>query len=105
MKHFAAIAALLLIAAPVMADSNLPPAPFANRQLDDPSQEARAVALMEELRCLVCQGQSIADSNAELAGEVRVGGEAIDPGECAMAHALADVAVPEGARCLVARPL
>src|SRR5207249_8775043 len=37
----------------------------------DPGQEAKAEALMEELRCLVCQGQSIADSDAELAGDMR----------------------------------
>src|SRR5205085_5216620 len=53
------------------ADSNLPPAYWANRQLPDPGQEAKAEALMEELRCLVCQGQSIADSDAELAGDMR----------------------------------
>ena len=62
---------LLFIAAPAMADSDLPPARWANEQLPDPRQEARAKALMEELRCLVCQGQSIADSNAELAGDMR----------------------------------
>jgi cytochrome c-type biogenesis protein CcmH len=56
---------------PLWADSNLPPAYWANRQLPDPNQEAKAQALMEELRCLVCQGQSIADSDAELAGDMR----------------------------------
>ncbi|MEO8453954.1 MAG: cytochrome c-type biogenesis protein [Sphingomicrobium sp.] len=56
---------------PLLADSNLPPAYWANRQLPDPAQEAKAEALMEELRCLVCQGQSIADSDAELAGDMR----------------------------------
>ena len=61
----------LLIAQPLLADSNLPPAYWANRQLPDPKQEAKAQALMEELRCLVCQGQSIADSDAELAGDMR----------------------------------
>jgi cytochrome c-type biogenesis protein CcmH len=65
------IALALLAAAPAMADSNLPPAYWANRQLPDPRQEARAQQLMEELRCLVCQGQSIADSDAELAGDMR----------------------------------
>ncbi|MBA3897557.1 MAG: cytochrome c-type biogenesis protein CcmH [Sphingomonadaceae bacterium] len=40
-------------------------------QLPDPRQEAAAKALMESVRCLVCQGQSIADSNAELAGDMR----------------------------------
>ena len=61
----------LLAAQPALADSSLPPAQWANRQLPDPRQEARARALMEELRCLVCQGQSIADSDAELAGDMR----------------------------------
>jgi cytochrome c-type biogenesis protein CcmH len=66
-----AILAALLSAQPVLADSNLPPAYWANRQLPDAQQEARAEALMEQLRCLVCQGQSIADSDAELAGDMR----------------------------------
>jgi cytochrome c-type biogenesis protein CcmH len=61
----------LFIAQPLLADSNLPPAYWANRELPDAKQEARAQALMEELRCLVCQGQSIADSDAELAGDMR----------------------------------
>ncbi len=60
-----------LFAAPAMADSSLPPAHYAYRQLPDAKQEARARALMEELRCLVCQGQSIADSDAEIAGDMR----------------------------------
>ena len=61
----------LALAAPALADSSLPPAQWANRQLPDPRQEARAQALMEEIRCLVCQGQSIADSDAELASDMR----------------------------------
>ena len=64
-------ALLVLAAAPALADSNMPPAYWANRQLPDARQEAAAVELMEELRCLVCQGQSIADSDAELAGDMR----------------------------------
>jgi cytochrome c-type biogenesis protein CcmH len=63
--------ALLLIAAPLYADSSLPPSRWANEQLPDPRQEAAATALMQEIRCLVCQGQSIADSDAELAGDMR----------------------------------
>ena len=62
---------LLFCSAPALADSQLPPARWANEQLPDARQEAQAKALMEELRCLVCQGQSIADSNAELAGDMR----------------------------------
>lgn len=61
----------LFLAQPLLADSNLPPAYWSDRQLPDPTQEAKAQALMAELRCLVCQGQSIADSNAELAGDMR----------------------------------
>jgi cytochrome c-type biogenesis protein CcmH len=66
-----ALFAMALIAAPALADSDLPPAPLADTQLADPKQEAQAKALMETIRCLVCQGQSIADSNAELAGDMR----------------------------------
>jgi cytochrome c-type biogenesis protein CcmH len=65
------ILAALLLAVPAMADSDLPPAYWANRQLTDARQEAKAQDLMNELRCLVCQGQSIADSDAELAGDMR----------------------------------
>ena len=64
-------AVALLIATTLLADSNLPPAYWSNRQLPDPKEEAQAQALMEQLRCLVCQGQSIADSDAELAGDMR----------------------------------
>jgi len=70
MRAFAA-AFLLLLATPALADSNLPPSYWAYRQLPDAKQEAKAQALMQEIRCLVCQGQSIADSDAELAGDMR----------------------------------
>ena len=65
--------ALLALAftTPLMAQSNMPPSYWAYRQLPDAKQEAQAQALMQELRCLVCQGQSIADSDAELAGDMR----------------------------------
>jgi cytochrome c-type biogenesis protein CcmH len=66
-----ALSLALLAAQPLLADSNLPPAYWADRQLPDPKEEAKAQALMAELRCLVCQGQSIADSDAELAGDMR----------------------------------
>jgi cytochrome c-type biogenesis protein CcmH len=64
-------AALLFLPAPALAQSAMPPAEYADRQLPDPRQEAQAKALMETLRCLVCQGQSIADSDAEMAGDMR----------------------------------
>ena len=62
---------IIVLAPPVYADSNLPPTYWSDRQLPDARQEAQAQALMDELRCLVCQGQSIADSDAELAGDMR----------------------------------
>lgn len=62
---------LAMLATPLLADSSLPPAPLAYTELPDPKQEAKAKALMESLRCLVCQGQSIADSDAEMAGDMR----------------------------------
>jgi cytochrome c-type biogenesis protein CcmH len=70
MKRFVFLIALFA-AAPALADSSLPPAYWADRQLPDARQERQAQALMEEIRCLVCQGQSIADSDAELAGDMR----------------------------------
>jgi cytochrome c-type biogenesis protein CcmH len=38
---------------------------------DDPEKEARFQVLIAELRCLVCQNQNLADSNAELAQDMR----------------------------------
>ena len=61
----------LLLASPATAQDLLPPAPYAYKQLDDPAQEAKAQALMETLRCLKCQSQSIADSDAPMAGDMR----------------------------------
>lgn len=62
---------LLLLAAPLAAQQSLPPAPYAYNQLEDPAQEAAALELMETLRCLKCQSQSIADSDAPMAGDMR----------------------------------
>lgn len=66
-----ALLALALVAAPATADPTRPAPALANTQLRDPAQEAQARALMLELRCLVCQGQSIADSDADMAGDMR----------------------------------
>lgn len=60
---FAAI--LMLSAAPLAAQD------YAEVSLPDPAQEAKAVALMDSLRCVVCQGQPISGSNADLAGDMR----------------------------------
>ncbi|HCB75968.1 MAG TPA: cytochrome C biogenesis protein [Sphingomonas bacterium] len=62
---------LALVAAPALGQSNQAAAPMANVQLPDPAKERDAKALMETLRCVVCQGQSIADSDAEMAGDMR----------------------------------
>ncbi len=40
-------------------------------EFDDAIQESRFISLSEELRCLVCQNQSLADSNAALAQDLR----------------------------------
>ena len=57
--------ALLLTATPTWAVEP-------GEQLKDPALEARARALSQELRCLVCQNQSIDDSNADLARDLRL---------------------------------
>lgn len=65
------ICLIALLAAPVLAQQSLPPAPLAYQQLENPVQEAAAQDLMETLRCLKCQSQSIADSDAPMAGDMR----------------------------------
>jgi len=69
-RHVLAIL-MLALALPLAAQDTMPPAPYAYRQLDDPAQEAAAQELMETLRCLKCQSQSIADSDAPMAGDMR----------------------------------
>lgn len=71
MKH--AMLCLLLLLAPVAstAQDSLPPAPMANQQLDDPALEKQARGLMESIRCLTCQGQSVIDSDAPMASDMR----------------------------------
>ena len=54
----------LALAVPVQAKEALPNA-------EDPVVEARMMALAEELRCLVCQNQTLADSDADLAEDFR----------------------------------
>lgn len=62
---------MALLGPAVAAQDVMPPAPYAYRQLDDPALEAKAQELMETLRCLKCQSQSIADSDASMAGDMR----------------------------------
>lgn len=63
--------ALLAVAIATPATAQTPNAALAHTQLRDAAQEKQARALMETLRCLVCQSQSIADSDADMAGEMR----------------------------------
>ena len=43
----------------------------ANGQLENPALQARFEDITKNLRCLVCQNESVADSNAQLAGDLR----------------------------------
>ena len=69
MRFLAALALPLLAALATLAP--IPAAADAVPTVTDPLSNARAVKLSEKLRCLVCQNQSIADSNAELAVDLR----------------------------------
>jgi cytochrome c-type biogenesis protein CcmH len=64
MKFASLLVALMLF----VGNAAAAPAPGA---FADPAQEARARALQKELRCLVCQGESIDESNAPLAADLR----------------------------------
>jgi cytochrome c-type biogenesis protein CcmH len=63
--------AMILAAGPVAAAPVIEISSFANEQLPDAAQEARAMELMHNLRCIQCQGQSIADSDAPIAAAMR----------------------------------
>lgn len=71
MRLLLALLLTLATASPLIAQNALPPAPWADRQIPDPVKERTAKALMETIRCLTCQSQSIADSNASMAGDMR----------------------------------
>jgi cytochrome c-type biogenesis protein CcmH len=61
---FALLAALVLSA-------QAPPPDYAQVSLSDPVKEKQAVELMDTMRCVVCQGQPISGSDAEMAGDMR----------------------------------
>lgn len=65
MSRWLLITLALLLASPALAV-------MPDEVLDDPALEARARVVSKELRCLVCQNQSIDDSNADLARDLRV---------------------------------
>ena len=70
MKRLIALV-LLCFALPITAQDRMPPAPYAYQQLEDPALEAKARELMETIRCLQCQSQSVGDSDAQIAGDMR----------------------------------
>jgi cytochrome c-type biogenesis protein CcmH len=55
---------VMLCARPVFAIDSAP-------AFDDPAKQARYERLTRELRCLVCRSETIADSNAQLAADLR----------------------------------
>ncbi|MBS0333002.1 MAG: cytochrome c-type biogenesis protein CcmH [Proteobacteria bacterium] len=63
---------LALVALTALALAGSARAVTPDEQLADPKLEARARAVSQELRCVVCQNQSIDDSNAPLAHDLRV---------------------------------
>jgi cytochrome c-type biogenesis protein CcmH len=65
-RRFLAACALLLVTATAAYAVN------PDEMLNDPALEARARTISEKLRCLVCQNQSIDDSDADLAHDLRV---------------------------------
>lgn len=71
MRRTLALALALALSAPLAAQDSLPPAPYAYTELPDPEQEAAALHLMQTIRCLTCQSQSVADSDAQMAGDMR----------------------------------
>jgi cytochrome c-type biogenesis protein CcmH len=71
MRLLAPLLLALVVPGAALAQNTMPPAPYAYRQLEDPAAEAQAQELMETLRCLKCQSQSIADSDAPMAGDMR----------------------------------
>ena len=70
----AGFAALVAYAPRASADPNLPLSVEEQNgpeHLADPALETRAVALQKQFRCLVCQGESLDESNADLARDLR----------------------------------
>jgi cytochrome c-type biogenesis protein CcmH len=67
----AAILLLLIAVTPAYSAGEQPEQSTYVAPLANPVLEARAKALQKELRCLVCQGQSIDESNAPLAADLR----------------------------------
>jgi cytochrome c-type biogenesis protein CcmH len=74
----ALLVALMLVLAGAVLDPGVAPLAFADptirtadQPLSDPVLEARARVLMREIRCVVCQSQSIDESDADIAANLR----------------------------------
>jgi cytochrome c-type biogenesis protein CcmH len=67
MNGMRVVLALFLALAAASALAGLEPLEF-----EDPAQQARYQALLRELRCTVCQNESLAESKAELARDMRL---------------------------------
>jgi cytochrome c-type biogenesis protein CcmH len=76
MRSLSRAVTMLILAVPMLTVLSLAPPPAFAVQPDeilaDPALEGRARALSKELRCMVCQNQSIDDSDAPLARDLRV---------------------------------
>jgi cytochrome c-type biogenesis protein CcmH len=64
MRYWRGLLAILLLGGPAAAIDTEPP-------FEDPALQARYEQIIEEVRCLKCQNQSIRDSNAFLAADLR----------------------------------
>ena len=69
MKRIAAAAGFLFLILIALSPAH---AVLPDEMMSDPAKEARARALSRELRCMVCQNQSIDDSEAPLARDIRL---------------------------------
>lgn len=74
MKHWThalLLAAALAMSAPMAPAAEQGPGMDAHGQLQNPALQARFERITKQLRCLVCQNESIADSNVDLAADLR----------------------------------
>ena len=68
---WALVASALILSAAQSRAQQAPPAFDDHAQLQDPRLQTRFERITKELRCLVCQNESIADSNVDLAADLR----------------------------------
>jgi cytochrome c-type biogenesis protein CcmH len=71
MKFWLWLPAILALVLSVQLAHADPQDPTRDKPLPDPAQEAQARAFMREIRCVVCQSQSIDESDAEIAAQLR----------------------------------